>query len=86
MGLAGISVCPWTHGRSPFDLSIHALEYRLGSATDDVTYHCASLSLGSIVPPDKSVDALHNIEAGQVIWCKALTLDTEVGIVSEEVP
>ena len=70
----------WTHGLSPFDVTIHAREYRGGNAADDVAYHCSALGFGSVVSPDKPVDATDDVETGQVIWRKSLTFNAKVGI------
>ena len=58
----------WTHGVSPFDMSVHATEHSTRGATNDVAYHRTRFGSSSIISPDKSGDAFDDIEAGKVIW------------------
>ena len=57
----------WTHGGSPFDMSVHAAEYSIRDAINDVAYHRTRFVSSSIVSSDKSGDAFNDIKAGKVI-------------------
>ena len=58
----------WTHGVSYFYMRVYATEHITRGSANDVSYHRARFVFRSIVPTDKSGDAINDVEASKVIW------------------